>query len=135
MANYVIVGSNFIAVTYIVLAVLGVDNINANDININIIFTNTDSSLYVHVVLLSAKDNKKLLNLFSKGFERSVYLKEYKIKSKNNSTTNEYTKEYRYFLKLNFAGANRLFVLVYLTNDSYSKRYKAKKVLFTNRCY
>ena len=29
--------------------------------------------LYVLVVTLSARDNKKLSNLLSKGFERSVY--------------------------------------------------------------
>ena len=60
--------------------------------------------------MLSAKNNQKLSKLFSKGFERSVYWNEYKTKSKNKNTTNEY----RYFLKSNFVGVSRGFGLVYL---------------------
>ena len=37
-------------------------------------------------VSLSAKDNQKLSKLLSKGFERSVYLNEYKTKSENKKT-------------------------------------------------
>ena len=69
------------------------DNINAN----NIIFTIKDTKLYVPAVTLSAKDNQKLSKLLSKGFERSAYWNEYKTKSGNKNTTNEY----RYFLELN----------------------------------
>ena len=54
------------------------------------------------VVTLSAKDNKKLSKVLSKGFEKSVYLNESKIKSEIKDTANEY----RYFLELNFAGIN-----------------------------
>ena len=50
----------------------GADNIN--NINSNsIIFTIEDTKLYVPVVTLSARDNKKLSKLLKKGFERSVY--------------------------------------------------------------
>ena len=38
---------------------------------------------YVSVVTLSARDNQKVSKLLSKGFERSVYWNEYKIKSDN----------------------------------------------------
>ena len=68
------------------LAGAGVENDNA-DSNNNI-FTNEDTKLYVPVVILSAKDNQKLSKLLSKGFERSVYWNEHKIKSENKNTTN-----------------------------------------------
>ena len=65
-----------------------------------------DTRVYVPVVTLSARDNQKLSKLLSKGFERSVYWNEYKTKSENKNTTNEY----RYFLESNFVGVNGLFV-------------------------
>ena len=91
-----------------VLSVAG----NGNDINDNdnakiFIFTIKVAKLYVPAVTLSERDNQKLSKLLSKGFERSVYWNEYKTKSENKNTTNEY----RYFLESNFVGVNRLFVL------------------------
>ena len=72
----------------------GADNIN--NINSNsIIFTIEDTNLYVPVVTLSTRDNKKSSKLFNKGFERSAYCNEYKTKSENKNTTNKY----RYFLE------------------------------------
>ena len=44
--------------------------------------------------------------LLSKVLERSVYWNEYKTKSENINTVNKY----RYFLKSNFVGVNRLFL-------------------------
>ena len=96
------------------------DNVNANDNNT--IFTIIDTKLYVPVVTLSAKDNQKLSKRFSKVFERSIYWTEYKTKSGNKNTTNEY----RYFLESNFVGVDRSFVLVYASQGNNSKRYKAK---------
>ena len=64
----------------------------------------------VPVVTLTARDNQKLSKLLSKEFERSVYWNEYKTISETKTATNEF----RYFLKSNFVGVNRLFVLVYL---------------------
>ena len=75
-------------------------NDNENDRDDKIIFTIKDTKLYVSDVTLSAKDNQKLSKLLSKGFERSAYWNEYKTKSENINTTNEY----RYFLESNFAG-------------------------------
>ena len=60
---------------YCILSVAGNDNVNDND-NENIIFTINVIKLYVPVVTLSARDNKKLLKRLSKSFERSVYLNE-----------------------------------------------------------
>ena len=53
-----------------------------NDDN-NVIFTIKDTKLYVPVVALSARDNRKLSKILSKEFERSVYWNEYKTKSEN----------------------------------------------------
>ena len=71
-----------------------------------IILSIKDTRLHVPVVALSARDNQKLSELLSKGFERSVYWNEYKTKSENKNMTNAF----RYFLESNFVGVNRLFV-------------------------
>ena len=96
-----------------VLSVADTDNANGNNDDNNIIFAIKYTKLYVPVVTLSARDNKKLSKLLSKGFERLVYWNEYKTKSDNKNTTNEF----RYILESNFVGVNRLFVLVY-TNEA-----------------
>ena len=82
---------------YCVFAAACVDNVNANDDNI--IFTIKYTKLYVPVVTLPTKDNQKLSKPLSKRFERSVYWNEYKTKSENKITPNQY----RYFLNSNFA--------------------------------
>ena len=64
-----------------------------------------------------------MTKLLRKGSERSVYWNEYKTKSENKNTTNEF----RFFLEYNFVGINRLFVLVYLNQDSDAKRFKARR--------
>ena len=104
------------------MSAAGNDNINDND-NENIIFTMKVTKLYVPVLALPARDNKKLSKFLHKEFERSVYVFEYKTKSENKNTTNEY----RYFLESSFVGVNRLFVSVYSNQDSDSKRFKAKR--------
>ena len=53
------------------------------EILINDIFTSKDTKLYVYVVTLSPKDNSKLSKALSKRFQRSLYWKEYEIKSEN----------------------------------------------------
>ena len=105
------------------MSVADTDNVNGNNDDNNIIFTIKETELYVPVVPLSGKDNQKLSKLLRKGFERSVYWKEYKTKSDNKNMTNKF----RYFVKSNFVGVNRLFVLVYSNEDAAFKRFKAKK--------
>ena len=105
-----------------VLSVADTDNANGNDDN-NIIFTFKDTKLYVPVVTLSARDNQKVSKLLSKGFERLVYWNEYKTKSDNKNTTNEF----RFFLESNFVGVSRLFFLVYSNQEAASKRFKGKR--------
>ena len=99
----------------------GDDNINTKPNKI--IFTIKDKKLYVDVVTLSGGDNKKLSKRVSKGFERSVYSDEYKAKSENKDTTNEY----RYFLESISFKVNRLFVLVHSNKDDNSKRFKTRR--------
>ena len=94
-----------------VLAANGNDNTNVNPNSI--IFTIKDTTQYVPVVTLSTKDNQKLSKPLSKVFERSVYCSEYKTKTENKGTINEY----KYFLESNTVGADRLFVLVYSNQD------------------
>ena len=94
---------------YSVFSVAG----NENDINYkgngkNNIFTIKGTKLYVPVITLSARYNKKLSKLLSKGSKRSVYWNEHKTKSEHKNTTSEY----RYYLESNFVGFNKLFVLV-----------------------
>ena len=101
-----------------VLSVAVVDNANGNNDDNNTIFTIKDTKLYVPVVTLSARDNQKLSKLLSKGFKKSVHWNDYKIKSDNKSTTNEYI----YFLEPIFVGVNRLFILVYTSEANNVKK-------------
>ena len=57
---------------YCVISAAGNENDNNNDNAKNIIFTIKETKLYVSVVTLSAKDNKKLSKLLSKGFEKCL---------------------------------------------------------------
>ena len=96
-----------------VLFVAVIDNANGNNDDNITIFTIKDTKLYVPVGTLSARGNQKLSKLLSKGFKKSVHWNDYKTKSDNKSTTNEYI----YFLEPIFVGVNRLFILVY-TNEA-----------------
>ena len=107
---------------YCVLSWAGADNANNIDPN-NIISTIKDTKLYVLVVTLSARDNQKPSKLLSIEFERSVYWNKYKTKSDDKNMANEF----RYFLKSNFVGGNRLFVLVYTNEGRNAKRFNAQK--------
>ena len=94
-----------------------------------IIFAIKDTKLYIPVVTLTARDNQKLSNFLSKGFERSVYWNEYQTKRGNKNTTNEY----RYFLESNFVGVSTLFVLVFSNEDDDSKRIKTRRYYLPKR--
>ena len=104
-----------------VLATGGNDNDDPN--STNFLFTIKDTKLYVPVVPLSAQDNQKLSKIFIKRFERSVSWNEYKTKNENKSTK----IKYRYFLKSNFVGVNRLLASGYANQDNNSKRFKSQR--------
>ena len=55
------------------MSAAGNKNPNDNNDPNNIIFTTKETKLYVPVVTLSARDNKKLSKIFSKGLERSIF--------------------------------------------------------------
>ena len=108
--------------TYCIFSAGGTDNVINEDANVdNVIFIIKDTKLYVPVVTLSARYNQKLSKLLSKGFERSVYWNEYKTKSENKNTINEYI----YFLESTFVGVNRLFVIVYTNESNNATRFNA----------
>ena len=102
----------------------GDDNADANPNNI--IFTIKDTKLYVPVVNLSARDNKKLSKLFGRVFEGSVYLNEYRTNSENKNTTNDY----RCFLKSNFVGVNRLLFQVIQIKMPILKDLKLNNIIY-----
>ena len=69
------------------------------------------------------KNNQNLSKLLSKDFKRSLYWNEYKTKSESKNMSNEY----RHLFKSNFLGGNRLFVLVYSSQNGNSKRFKTRR--------
>ena len=90
---------------YCVLSAADADNYNAN--SDNMIFTKTQS--YVSPLSLWQKKTIKSNEHFLGKDLKDSLLEWVKTKNENKSTTNEY----RYFLKSNFVGFNRLFVLVH----------------------
>ena len=107
-------------------------NYKTNDNPTRIVFTSKDTKLLVAIVTLSAKGNQKLWKLLSEGFERSAYWNEYKAKSKNENTTNEY----RYFLESNFVRVKRLFLFIQnkmiASEDLMTKSIIYQKILLEN---
>lgn len=90
---------------------------------LNIIVTIKYTKLYTPDVILSSKENKKLLKLLNKKFEISVYWSEYKAKKENKNIINKY----RCFIESNFLGVDGLFVLFYWNATDNAKKYGAKK--------
>ena len=104
-----------------VLSAAGADK--GNGFSNNIILTIKDIKLYLPEVTLSTKENQKLLKLFSKWFERTVYWNEYETKKEIKNATNEY----RNCRGSKFVEVNRLLVLIYSNQDGNSKRYKVER--------
>ena len=85
----------------------------------NTAFKITKTKLYVPIVTLSGKDNKKLVKLLEKGFKIPVYQNEHqtKIETRNLDDSNLT----RFPLDNSFQGVGRLFVLDFnSTNDTVS---------------
>ena len=75
------------------------------------VFIINDTKMYVPVVALSKEDNKDFIEQQNKGFQRSIYLNEYKIKEINENAD---ANVFKYInLDPSFQGVNRLFVMPY----------------------
>ena len=75
------------------------------------VFIINDTKMYVPVVTLSKEDNKDFIEQQNKGFQRSIYWNEYKIKEINENAD---ANEFQYIsLDPSFQGVNRLFVMAY----------------------
>ena len=74
-------------------------------------FKITSTKLYVPIVTLSTEDNVNLAKQLNKGFKRSVYWNEFKLKieTKNLDANNVA----RFPLDASFQGVNRLIVLAF----------------------
>ena len=70
--------------------------------------------------------SKRQSKTIKSSYQRLVYRNEYKAKSENKNITNKY----RYFLKSNFVGVNKLFVLAYKNEDIASKNLKLKDIIY-----
>ena len=77
----------------------------------NAVFIINDTKLYVPVVTLSKEDNKDFIEQQNKGFQRSIYWNEYKIKEINEDADANLFKYIN--LDPSFQGVNRLFVMAY----------------------
>ena len=53
------------------------------------VFIINDTKMYVPVVALSKEDNKDFIEQQNKGFQRSIYCKEYKTKELNATVNND----------------------------------------------
>ena len=96
----------------------------------NVTFQITDTKLYVPIVSLSTKDTTHLTNLLSKGFKRSVFWNEYKVK--RYTVAANANNHWRALLDVSFEGVNRLLVLAFnvaagdaglVNRESYRKYY------------
>ena len=77
----------------------------------NAVFIINDTKMYVPVVTLSKEDNKDFIEQQNKGFQRSIYLNEYKTKEINEHAD---ANVFKYInLDPSFQGVNRLFVMAY----------------------
>ena len=83
------------------------------------VFIINDTKMYVPVVTLSKEDNKDFIEQQNKGFQRSIYWNEYKIKEKNElvNGNNPATIVRDITLDPSFQGVNRLFVMAYSSED------------------
>ena len=86
-------------------------------------FKITDAELYIPIVTLLEEDNAKLSKLFSEGFKRTVYWKEYKVIGNKivEITASNKEKYIRELLDSSWQGFKRLFVLAYNNKEGDNK--------------
>ena len=96
-------------------------------------FAITDTKLSAPVVTLKTRDNAKLSELLSKGFERSVYWNKYKA-ILTDYAANSYIRER---IDASFQGVNKLFVLLYaggnnVTDENSYRKYFLQRLKIKN---
>ena len=100
----------------------------------NAVFIINYTKLYVPVVTLSKEDKKDFIEQQNKGFQRSIYWNEYKLKEQTENADDNATKYIN--LDPSFQGVNRLFVLAYnrlaAANDNQFNR-NSKQVYYLPR--
>ena len=84
------------------------------------IFKITNTKLYVAIVTLSSKNNRKLVKLFEEGFKRPAYCNEYQTKIETRDLDNNNLT--RFPLDASFQGVRRLFVLAFNNTDNGNKK-------------
>ena len=93
------------------------------------VFIINDTKLYVPVVTLSKEDNKDYIEQRNKGFQRSIYWKEYKTKEKDEDGNANAIKYIN--LDLSFQGVNRLFLMHIVKNMVIKLLEMDKENIFT----
>ena len=83
-------------------------------------FKITNTKLYIPIVILSSKDNVKLVKLLEEGFKRPVYWNEYQTKIETRDLDNNNLT--RFPLDASFQGVRRLFVLAFVNSDNGNKK-------------
>ena len=81
-------------------------------------FAITDTKLYVPVVILSPRDNEKLLQQLKTGFRKTFNRNEYQ----SELTIQTQNRNLNHLIDPSFQGVNRLFVLSF-ENDAYRRSY------------
>ena len=74
---------------------------------------------------MSKEDNKDFIEQQNKGFQRSIYWKEYKTKEQNENAANNIFKYIN--LDPSFQGVNKLFVMAYLRGGNNPDRNNRRK--------
>ena len=92
------------------------------------VFIFNDTKLYVPVVTLSKEDNKDFIEQQNKGFQRSIYLNEYKTKEINEDAD---VNVFKYInLDPSFQVVNRLFVMAYNRVDGQPTRNGQRNIIY-----
>ena len=77
-----------------------------------VLFTITDTKLYVPIVNLSTKDDTNLTKQLNEGFKRTIYWNQY-VSKLFPDTLHKKTGITKFALDAAFQGVNRLFVLAF----------------------
>ena len=94
-----------------------IENCILSSAGTTVTFKITDAKLYVPIVILKTEDNTKLSKSLSLGFKRPIYWNEYKVIPEKMYAANE---NIRILIDTSWQGINRLFVLAYLNDATFT---------------